>query len=219
MLAFKPHKAGPYWGHMRRRDFVTLLGGAAATWSLAAHAQQPQPIRRIGLLMGLPENDLQTKAALAAFLQALQQSGWTDGRNVRIDYRWTEGNADNIRKYAAEFAALAPDVILTSGTATMTPLLQATRRVPVVFVQVPDPVGAGYVDSLARPGGNATGFTNFEYGVSGKWLELLEKDGAGASDPSGSSSRSCHRCRNRPVRRDSGRGAVRRCRRKPRQRA
>ena len=125
--------------------------------------------------MGLPENDLQTKAALAAFLQALQQSGWTDGRNVRIDYRWTEGNADNIRKYAAEFAALAPDVILTSGTATMTPLLQATRRVPVVFVQVPDPVGAGYVDSLARPGGNATGFTNFEYGVSGKWLELLKE--------------------------------------------
>jgi putative ABC transport system substrate-binding protein len=159
---------------MRRREFITLLGGAAAAWPLAARAQQPERVRRIGVLMNLASDDSEGQARKAAFLQGLGASGWTDGHNVRIEYRWTAGDADRSRKYAAELVALAPDVILGSGSATVGPLLRATRTVPIVFVSVVDPVGAGYVASLARPGGNATGFTLFEYGISGKWLELLK---------------------------------------------
>ena len=143
----------------------------------------------------------------AAFLQALQQLGWTDGRNVRIEYRWGLGNADNVRKYAAELVALAPDVILATGTAAMAPLLQATRTVPIVFVNVADPVGAGFVDSLARPGGNATGFMQFEYGLSGKWLELL-KEIAPKPDAGGGPAGSRHNLRDRPIRRHPVRGDV-----------
>ena len=160
---------------MRRREFITLLGSAAAAWPLAAHAQQAERVRRVGVLMGQAADDPQGKARVAAFLQGLQQLGWTDGRNVRIDIRWTRGNPDEIRKYAAELVALAPDVILGSGSPAVGPLLQTTRTVPIVFAAVIDPVGAGFVDSLARPGGNATGFTNFEYSTSGKWLELLKE--------------------------------------------
>jgi len=158
---------------MQRRALITLLAGAAA-WPLAAHAQQPDRIRRIGAFAGI-EEDAEGQARFAAFLQGLRQLGWTDGRNVRIDYRWGGGNADNIRKQAAELAALAPDVILAAGAAVAGPLLQATRTVPIVFVIVPDPVGAGFVDSLARPGGNATGLITFEYSISAKWLELLKQ--------------------------------------------
>ena len=158
---------------MHRRALITLLAGAAA-WPLAAHTQQPDRIRRIGAFAGI-EEDAEGQARFAAFLQGLRQLGWTDGHNVRIDYRWGGGNADNIRKQAAELAALAPDVVLAAGAAVVGPLLQATRTVPVVFVIVPDPVGAGFVDSLARPGGNATGFITFEYSISAKWLELLKQ--------------------------------------------
>jgi ABC-type uncharacterized transport system substrate-binding protein len=160
---------------MRRREFITLLGGAAAAWPLAARGQQPERMRRIGVLTsGADADDPDGRARSAAFLQGLQQLGWTDGRNIRIDYRWGAGDADNMRKYAAELVSLVPDVILASGTATVAPLLQETRTVPIVFVQVADPVGAGFVDSLAKPGGNATGFVLFEYGISGKWLEMLK---------------------------------------------
>ena len=160
---------------MNRRDLIALLGSTAATWPLGARAQQSERMRRIGVLTASAADDPDGQARMAAFLQGLQQLGWTDGRNVRIDYRWGAGDADRIRKYAAELVALAPDVILASGSATVAPLLQATRTVPIVFVQVADPVGAGFVESLARPGGNATGFTLFEYGISGKWLELLKQ--------------------------------------------
>jgi putative ABC transport system substrate-binding protein len=160
---------------IERREFITLLGGAAG-WPLAARAQQPERVRRLGILtVGASTDDPDGRARSAAFLQALEQSGWTDGRNIRIDHRWGGGDAENIRKYAAELVALAPDVILAYGTASMAPLLQATRTLPIVFVQITDPVGAGFVDSLARPGGNVTGFTNFEYGLSAKWLELLKE--------------------------------------------
>jgi putative ABC transport system substrate-binding protein len=164
---------------MRRRTFITLLGGAAAApamiWPLAARAQQGERMRRIGVLMTTAANDTEGQARIAAFQQVLQQSGWTDGRNVRIDTRWSAGNADDFRKYAAELVALAPDVILATGTPSVAPLLQVTRTMPIVFVLIVDPVGAGYVDSLARPGGNATGFLMFEYSLSGKWLELLKQ--------------------------------------------
>jgi putative tryptophan/tyrosine transport system substrate-binding protein len=161
---------------LKRREFITLLGGAAAAWPLAARAQQGERMRRIGVLIaGSREDDPDGQTRSAAFLQGLQQLGWTDGRNLQIDYRWAAGDADHTRKYAAELVALAPDVILASGTATVAPLLQATRTVPIVFAQVTDPVGAGFVDSLARPGGNATGFLLFEYSISGKWLELLKE--------------------------------------------
>jgi putative ABC transport system substrate-binding protein len=160
---------------MRRRAFITLLGGAAAAWPLAARAQQGERMRRIGVLMSTAANDPLGKARIAAFLHGLQQLGWTDGRNVRIDTRWGGGNADDIRKYAAELVGIAPDVILASGGSVAGPLLQATRTVPIVFTSTPDPVGAGFVDSLARPGGNATGFTNLEYGLGAKWLELLKE--------------------------------------------
>jgi putative tryptophan/tyrosine transport system substrate-binding protein len=166
---------------MKRREFIMLIGDAVAVWPLAARAQQPERIRRIGVLTGLAADDPDAQARYAAFLQGLQQLGWTDGRNVRIDTRWAAGNADNIRKYAAELAALAPDVILGSGSAAVGSLLQATRAVPIVFAIVPDPVGSGFVDSLARPGGNATGFMQFEYSLSGKWLELLKQIAPGVT--------------------------------------
>jgi putative tryptophan/tyrosine transport system substrate-binding protein len=160
---------------VRRREFITLLGGAAAAWPLAVRAQQGERVRRIGVINTLAADDPDVRPRHAAFLQRLQQLGWIDGRNVRIDYRWGTGSADNTRKYATELVALAPDVILATGSSTLGPLLQTTRAVPIVFVIVPDPVGAGLVDSLARPGGNATGFTSFEYGLSAKWLELLKE--------------------------------------------
>jgi putative ABC transport system substrate-binding protein len=142
---------------------------------LAARAQQAERMRRIGVLMTTAANDPESKARIGAFLQGLQDLGWIDGRNVSIEARWPAGDPVRIRRYAAELAGLAPDLILATGSATVAPLLQVTRAVPVVFVLVPDPVGAGFVDSLARPGGNATGFTNFEYGISAKWLELLKE--------------------------------------------
>jgi putative ABC transport system substrate-binding protein len=159
---------------MQRREFITLLGGAAA-WPVAARAQQPERMRRIGVLMTLAADDPEAQARNAAFLQALSELGWTVGRNVQIDYRWGVGGTDRYRSRAAELVALAPDVILTSGAAGMGAMQQVTQTMPVVFVQVTDPVGAGYVASLSRPGGNATGFTLFEYSTSGKWLELLKQ--------------------------------------------
>lgn len=161
---------------MRRREFVGLCGALAATWPIALRAQQGERVRRIGVLMASTLDDPESQARIAAFQQSLQQLGWIDGRNVSIDTRWATTNPDDIRRHAAELAALTPDVILAgTGTATVAPLLQATRTVPIVFALVIDPVGAGFVDSLARPGGNATGFTVFEYGMSGKWLELLKQ--------------------------------------------
>ena len=159
---------------MIRREFITLLGSAAAAWTLAARAQQPDRMRRIGVFMNLASDDAEGQARNAAFLQGLQEAGWAVGRNVRIEYRWGAGDPELFRRYAAELVALAPDVILASG-ASMYALQQVTREVPIVFVQVPDPVGAGIVLSMARPGRNATGFTPFEYGVSAKWLELLKE--------------------------------------------
>jgi ABC-type uncharacterized transport system substrate-binding protein len=159
---------------MRRREFVSLLGSAAA-WPLAARAQQPERMRRIGVLTNLAADDPEAQTRVGAFLQGLQEFGWAVGRNMRIDLRWGGGDAEKTRRYATELVALAPDVILTSGATALGPLLQATRSVPIVFAQVPDPVGSGLVNSLAWPGGNATGFTTFEYGLSGKWLELLKQ--------------------------------------------
>jgi putative ABC transport system substrate-binding protein len=159
---------------MGRREFMTLLGGAAAAWPLAARAQQTERMRRIGVLMNTEENPDQ-QSSLVAFLQGLRQLGWTDGRNVRIDTRWGGGDASSIRRNAEDMVALAPDVIVATGNASMGPLLQATRTVPIIFNNVADPVGAGFVDSLARPGGNVTGFLQFEYSLSGKWVELLKQ--------------------------------------------
>ena len=160
---------------MRRREFITLLGGAAAAWPLAARSQQPEPMRRIGVVMNLAADDLESQRRKRAFVEGLQQLGWTEGRNIRIDTRWGAGDADRFRQHAAELVALAPDVILVASSAVMGMMRRATRIVPIVFVQVVDPVGAGFVESLARPGGNATGFMQFEYGISGKWLELLKE--------------------------------------------
>jgi putative tryptophan/tyrosine transport system substrate-binding protein len=159
---------------VKRRHFISLLGSAAA-WPLAARAQQGKRMRRVGALMPSSANDPQVQARYAAFLQGLQQLGWTVGNNVQIDSRWSLGNEDDTRKYAAELVALAPDVIFASGSATVGPLQRATRTVPIVFVSTPDPVGAGFVESLARPGGNTTGFTPYEYGIGAKWLELLKQ--------------------------------------------
>jgi putative ABC transport system substrate-binding protein len=160
---------------MKRREFIALLGGAAAAWPLAARAQQPERMRRIGVFMSLAAGDPEGHARLMAFVQGLRELGWTDGGKVRIDTRWSAGDMERNRNYAAELVALAPDVILASGGTVMAPLHQATRIVPIVFTQVGDPVGAGFIESLARPGGNATGFTNLEYGISAKWLELLKQ--------------------------------------------
>ena len=158
---------------MRRREFITLLGGAAVAWPLAARAQQGERMRRIGVLLSTREGDPQRRAQLAALVHRLTELGWADGRNARLDVRWTAGSADAARKYAAELVALAPDVIITDTSFDVAAVQQATRTVPIVFGGVIDPVGAGLVDSLARPGGNTTGFTAFEYAISAKWLELL----------------------------------------------
>jgi putative ABC transport system substrate-binding protein len=163
-----------------RRKFIAALGGAAVGWPLAAHAQQGERIRRIGALNGAAADDPIAQADNAAFVQGLQQLGWTEGRNVRIDWRWAAGNTADMRKYAMELVALAPDVILGVGS-TVGPLLEATRTVPIVFAIVPDPVGSGFIDSLSRPGGNATGFLMFEYSLCGKWLELLREIGPGVT--------------------------------------
>jgi len=157
-----------------RRQFIAALGGASAL-PLSARALQPERMRRIGVLNGSSADDPVAQARHSAFLQELQQLGWTDGRNVRIEVRWAAGDAADTRKYAMELVALAPDVILATGGSPMGPLLEASRTVPIVFAIVPDPVGAGFVQSLSRPGGNATGFMLFEYGLSGKWLELLKE--------------------------------------------
>ena len=160
---------------MRRREFITVFGVAALAGPRAARAQKADRVRRVAVLMSRAAGDPEEQARFAGFLQGLQKLGWTDGRNVRIDYRWAAADADRSRTYAAELVAVAPDVILASGSASVAGLLQTTRTVPIVFVNVIDPVGAGYVARLARPGGNATGFTAFEYSLSGKWLELLKE--------------------------------------------
>jgi len=159
---------------MRRREFILALGGAAA-WPLLARGQQLERMRRVGVLMPFAADNPQYQVRTEAFVRGLLQLGWISGRNVRIDYRASTGNADDIRRYAIELVALAPDVILATGVSTVGPLQQATKTVPLVFAVVPDPVGAGIVDSLAQPGGNVTGFSTYEYGVSGKWLELLKE--------------------------------------------
>jgi putative ABC transport system substrate-binding protein len=159
---------------MKRREFITLVGGVVA-WPLAAWAQQRQQMKRIGILLPAAADDPVFQARLAAFYQGLALLGWSIGRNVRIDTRWATTNAAEIHRHAVELAALAPDVILATGDSTMPPLLQATRTVPIVFPVVADPVGGGYVDSLARPGGNVTGFMGSEYSMGGKWLELLKE--------------------------------------------
>jgi putative ABC transport system substrate-binding protein len=166
---------------MRRRDFITLLGGVAAAWPFTARAQQPDRMRRIGVFMNLAADDPEAKLFVEAFLQGLQQLGWTDGRNLRLDYRWGAGDADRYRRYAAELVPLAPDVILATTTSMVQAMQQASRTVPIVFVNLIDPVGGGVVASLARPGGNATGFTSIEYGMSAKWLELLKQIAPGVT--------------------------------------
>jgi putative ABC transport system substrate-binding protein len=166
---------------MRRREFLGLVGGAAAAWPVMARAQQGERVRRIGALHSGAADDPIGQARNTAFLQRLNELGWTEGRNLRIDIRWPAADADQIRRYAAELVALEPDVILATGSATVGPLLQATRSIPIVFAIVPDPVGAGYVNSLARPGGNATGFISFEYGIGAKWLELLKEIAPGVT--------------------------------------
>jgi putative ABC transport system substrate-binding protein len=160
---------------VRRREFITLLGGAAAVWPLSARAQQGERVRRVGVLMNVAADDPLSTLRVSAFAQAMQELGWTVGRNLRIDYRWGQADPDRLRKYAAELVTLAPEVIVSNANPSTTALQQATRSVPIVFVNQVDPVGAGFVESLARPGGNITGFTNFEYGLSGKWLELLKE--------------------------------------------
>jgi putative ABC transport system substrate-binding protein len=163
------------FGQWKRRDFVTLLGGVAA-WPLAAWAQQRERMRRIGVLSSVPSDDSEVQARMAAFHQGLQENGWVIGRNLRIEYRWSRaGDPEQERSYAAELIALSPDVILAVATSAVGPLQLATRTIPIVFVQVSDPVGAGFVESMARPGGNVTGFTPFEFGMSAKWVELLKE--------------------------------------------
>jgi ABC-type uncharacterized transport system substrate-binding protein len=166
---------------MKRREFITVLGGAVAAWPLAARAQQGERVRRMGVITGTAEGDLETQARTAALLQGLAQLGWTDGRNMQIDIRFGGGDAERIRKSAAELVALAPDVIFATGSASVAAMLQATRTVPIVFAIVPDPVGSGFVNSLSRPGGNATGFMQFEYSLSGKWLELIKQIAPGVT--------------------------------------
>ena len=160
---------------LRRRDFITVVASGAAVWPLAARAQQGDRMRRIGVLLPVATDDAEFQTRVGAFLQALQQLDWTIERNVEIDIRWATANADAIRRHAAELAALAPDVILAHGAPTLGPLLQVTRTVPIVFPVASDPVAAGFVESLARPGGNATGFMDWEYGMAVKWPELLKQ--------------------------------------------
>ena len=158
---------------MQRREFITLVGGAVAAWPLASLAQQPERVRRIGVLNSLAEDDPKSVTRRAAFEQAIKELGWTIGGNLRIDYRWARNDFELIGKFAAELVALAPDVILTSGSLVVEPMMRATRNIPIVFLQVIDPVGSGLIESMAHPGGNVTGFTQFEYSLAGKWLELL----------------------------------------------
>src|SRR4029079_5316994 len=165
---------------MRRREFISLLGGSVA-WPLGARAQSSDRVRRVGILVPAAADDAVFQARIGAFQQGLWILGWNIGRNVRIETRWATTNAPELRRQAAELVALAPDVILSGGTSPVGPLLQATRSVPIVFVHVIDPVGTGIVDSLARPGGNATGFSNMEYSLSGKWLELLKEIAPGVT--------------------------------------
>ena len=160
---------------MIRREFITLLGGAAVNWPLGARAQQRERMRSVGVLTPFAAHNTEGQNRVTAFAQALQQLGWSVGQNARLHYRWGDGTSATMQKYAAELVALAPDVILADSSAALSPLLQATQTIPIVFAIVADPVGAGYVETLARPGGNATGFTPFEYGVAGKWLELLKE--------------------------------------------
>jgi len=160
---------------MRRRDFIKIVAGSTIAWPLAARAQQPERVRRIGVLIARSANDPEGQAFVAAFLQGLQELGWSVGRNVIIDIRWFTGNIADARKYAAELVALAPDVILANTSSALTSLQQVTTTVPIIFAGVADPVGAGYVDSMARPGGNITGFTVFDYSINGKWLQLLKE--------------------------------------------
>jgi putative ABC transport system substrate-binding protein len=158
---------------MQRREFITLLGGAVAAWPLMSRAQQPERVRRIGVLYSLAEDDPESVLRRAAFERAIKELGWINGGNLRIDYRWTRNDPELIRKFAAELAALAPDVILASGSVVVEPMIRATRSIPIVFLQVIDPVGSGLIESMTHPGGNVTGFTQFEYSLAGKWLELL----------------------------------------------
>ena len=166
---------------MRRREFISLLGGGTVAWPLAARAQQGERMRRVGILLPAAADDPAWQARVGAFQQGLALLGWNIGSNLQIDTRWATTNAAEIRRQAAELAALAPDVILAGGTSALGPLLQATRTVPIVFTLVFDPVGTGYVDSMARPGGNATGFMLYEYSFSGKWLELLKEIAPGVT--------------------------------------
>ncbi len=160
---------------MRRREFITLIGGTAVTWPLAVYAQQAKQMSRIGVLYAGADTDPDYQARLAVFKQTLQQLGWNEGSNVTVDYRWSAGDAERIRRYVTELVALAPDVIYANSTPLVIALQQATRTIPIVFAGVADPVGAGIVESLSRPGGNATGFTLFEFGMSAKWLEILKQ--------------------------------------------
>src|SRR5215470_12810873 len=163
------------FSQLKRREFITLLGGAAAVWPVAARAEQGQRVRRVGWLTSFAADDSVPQSYIAALLQGLQDAGWSVGRNLRIDYRWGAANAELKRRSAAELIALGPDIIVTTGDSNTAPLLQATRNVPIVFVLVPDPVGAGFAASLARPGGNITGFTQFDYSIAAKWLALLKE--------------------------------------------
>ena len=158
-----------------RRSFITLVGGAAVAWPVGARAQQGERVRCVGILQNFPENDPVASVLNATFLKELRRSGWAVGNNIRIETRWAGNRSEDIRRHVAELVALTPDVILANGTSTLGPLLQVSRTIPIVFVQVTDPVGSGYVESLAKPGGNATGFSTSEYGVSGKWLEVLKQ--------------------------------------------
>jgi putative tryptophan/tyrosine transport system substrate-binding protein len=163
------------FGQLKRRDFIRLIGSAAAAWPLVAHAQPSERMRRVAILMNRGKDDAEGLARLATFKQAMEQLGWSEGRNMEIDIRWGEDDIDLERKYATELLALRPDVILASGTVSMTALRPLSSTMPIVFAVVADPVGAGFVKSLARPGGNATGFSLYEYGLSGKWLEILKE--------------------------------------------
>src|SRR5438128_6362325 len=160
---------------MQRREFISLLAGATAAWPLTARAQQPERVRRIGVLMAFAESDPEGQASVAAFREGLQKLGWTDGRNIRIDTRWAGLDAEAMQRFAKELVALQPDLILSSSTPTTAALLQQTRTIPIIFAIVADPVGSGFVASLPRPGGNATGFTTLEPTMAGKWLELLKE--------------------------------------------
>ena len=188
-----------------RREFITLLGGAAA-WPLAARARQGDRMRRIGVLVPASSNDSESQTRLKAFREGLEQFGWSDGRNIHLEYRWAEGNTDDIRRDVAELVALAPDVILTAGSAPVAALQKATRSVPIVFATAGDPVGAGFVDSLARPGGNITGFAVFEYSIGG--MAGVAQRNFSANDARGGTSRPRRGARTRPVRRDPDGGAI-----------